>query len=171
MFVRVAAVTNAPEIRDIENNKDIAWSLRPIILLFQCVGVQLGKTNNKKGLIKKRLVFSYGIVCLLLNLVNQMDLARFLHQSVIETSEMSPNWTVVASWNNIIDLANYSVHNLGSHLVLFFIIRQRWIALADSLKRFQFKNLFLIKIRRFCIAGITYTSVLVNNPIICKFTV
>ena len=174
MFVRVAAVTQLfPQTEDVQNNRDILWSLRPIILFARCVGVDFqldSHTNNKNQTIIKRLILCYGLVCLLLNAFSQMGIARFLYQSLIYTSLLSTelnytshsNRTTIASWNNIIDFANCSIHNLSSHLVLLLVVRNRIAALFDSFGHFQFDPLVLTKIRKISMLGTIYTIVLVK---------
>ena len=176
MFIRVDAVTQLPELEDPsrkDSKIDILWSLRPIIAFARCIGVEFqldSYTAFDRNKFVKMLIVGYCFVCLLLDTISQMNLARFLYQSIIYKSSLSsdwntfhPNWTAAASWNNIIDLTNYSIHNFGSHLIFIFIVRTKWTDVVGLIIRFEFEDSFIVKLRRMSVIGITYITVLVRR--------
>ena len=169
MFIRVDAVTQLPDLREeVCNKHGILWSLRPIYVFFRCIGVafQLDWYRENRNNLMKWLILLYCCVCFLLDAISQMNLVWFLCQSILYKSSLSsdwntfhPNWTTAASWNNIIDMANYSIHNFGSHLICLFVVRNKWTDVVDSFLRFDFDGSFLTKLRRITIIGIAYVTI------------
>ena len=147
----------------------LTWSLRPLVVFTNCIGIHLPDCAAHNFVIKNNrrwIKFSHALFCFLLNLVSQVGSFTFLLRSkstlgVIGQDSLN---TTTAFVNAICDYANYSIASVGSHLILLVVVRPRWEALISSFQRYekQLEPKFYIKLRRISLLGVCFTAFLVK---------
>jgi hypothetical protein len=149
--------------------KNLTWSLRPLLLFTNCIGIHLPDCAAHSSTIKRNqrwIKFSHTLFCFLLNVVSQVGSFVFLLRSkstfgVIGQDNLD---TTTAFVNAICDYANYAIASVGSHLILLVVVRPRWVEVISSFQCYekQLKREFYIKLRRVSLLGVCLTAFLVK---------
>lgn len=114
--------------------EDFVWSLRPLILLFRILGIDLSDRNNFDKRSRHWYIILYTMVCFFLNLGSQVDVMKFFFEnlSTYELAGVTKLQTITAFASAIIEYVNYTIYGVFNHLILIFVVRPRWADLIDS---------------------------------------
>ena len=133
-----------------------SWSLGVIVRWMQLIGVDLG--NSVNSLCVFWLVLS--ITCFSVEFYHMFSTVN----DTPESYGLSHSTTTLSA--NIIDYINWAGENLGCHLALVLVTRNRWRELWSHLT--QLNSLISIgesihrRLHRYCCMGIVYTILMVN---------
>ena len=134
---------------------ELLSSFRPIVFVLRIFGVDLGAASSVGGQMKAMLTNIYALMWLIFNVginvyVRFISLAFFFYE-------------FTASYNLVLDVS-FTISAIGSHLILLFFIRPRFATVMQSFRLVEHQlndhHLF-IKVRRFAIASVTLTLLLV----------
>ena len=127
-------------------------SFRPIVFVLRILGVDVGAASSVGGQMMTNiyalmwLIFNFGVNVY----VRFISLAFFFYE-------------LTASYNLVLDVS-FTISAIGSHLILLFFIRPRFATVMQSFRLVEHQlndhHLF-IKVRRFAIASVTLTLLLV----------
>ena len=136
---------------EIETAYNLSWSLRPILILSCCFGINLhqfmcdSSSSKRIQLIKNCIYYCYySITCLLIHLMTRLEFMRIHYIDFGDESTTS-------SWSNLFDSFIYCFLTFGSHLILFVIVRSKWPVLLESLEPCDFDRSLPVKLRKISI--------------------
>ena len=152
-----------------ENYSRMSHSITPLLIWLQVIGISLPdhQQSSSSSSCRSSLFSIYGFFCFLLHLASQVYMISLLHNrefyALIMSVEEVKSDTV--SWNLFIDFINIAVIGIGSHFLLFFVVRGRWGRLLDAVMSCtpQLDSKFYDRLRKLSIFGSVYVASLVYN--------
>lgn len=149
-------------------NRNWTWSIRPILVWTEVLGVGFLNPNRTKTCHLRFYFMLYGLIHLSINIASQVmclnHVFRNIHKlsdSYVKEVETKSN---ALAWNTAMDFVNFSVHSVGTHIALIFVVRPRWKALMKTCENLEFLfNIdYLDKIRKFSILCFVYVIIVVS---------
>ena len=112
-------------IRDISS--DTSWCFRPLFIWMRILGIDLYPISRKS-------IRRYGLVMLLMGTWAEIELIFDMFRKLLSLKLASSTTT---NWNIAIDYINNSSFVVFVSLIIFYVARNRWQLLWDSILKFE----------------------------------
>lgn len=159
-----------PLFSDSSVGTDVNKSLQPLLIWMRIISIDL--SNERKSSVS-----CCSIVCRWISLIYSNStwlMTVGVHLSIFSILFASKNpalqeWAKISTWNLLIDIVNMTVHSIGVHSSIHFILNNRWNKLEQSLNVTNKKQLDghvtfpTTRILEFSAIAVLYVIVSVEN--------